>query len=81
MDLRFDRTLHDLRACAETPLAGHLGDPNRVLLDPGNPDRSLLPYRMRIVGAGAMPPIGRKTVDTYAVARVDDWVRGIAACD
>jgi uncharacterized repeat protein (TIGR03806 family) len=44
---------------------------------PGDPDHSVLPYRMAITGMGLMPPLSRSLVHHTGVRLVRDWIRGL----
>jgi uncharacterized repeat protein (TIGR03806 family) len=50
-----------------------LKDPR--LLVPGEPDRSLVLYRMNKLGLGRMPHIASNVVDSEAVELIRDWIR------
>jgi uncharacterized repeat protein (TIGR03806 family) len=50
-----------------------LKDPR--LLVPGDPDRSLLLYRMGKLGLGRMPHIASNVVDTEAVELIRQWIK------
>ena len=50
----------------------HLSNP--ALLSPGNPDRSVLYYRMAKLGAGRMPRIGSTVVDRDGLDLIYDWI-------
>jgi uncharacterized repeat protein (TIGR03806 family) len=52
-----------------------LDDP-RVIV-PGDPARSLVPYRMKKVGLGRMPHVGSNVVDEKAVKLVEEWIKGL----
>jgi hypothetical protein len=52
-----------------------LDDP-RVIV-PGDPARSLVPYRMKKVGLGRMPHVGSNVVDEKAVKVVEQWIKGL----
>lgn len=47
---------------------------NPKLLVPGNPDRSMILYRMQKTGLGRMPHIASNVVDTEAVEIVRKWI-------
>ena len=59
------------------PLKGSFGLENASLIEPGNPYRSVLYYRMATKGAGHMPMIGPKTLDREGVRLVHDWIRSL----
>ena len=49
-----------------------LGDPK--LLTPGDPARSMILHRMKILGLGRMPHIASGLVDSKAVKLIHDWI-------
>lgn len=58
------------------PTAAGRGSGDAILVvDPGHPERSILPYRMNATEAGvAMPELGRALVDEDGVALVRGWI-------
>ena len=47
-------------------------------IDPGQPDASILVFRMASTQPGiAMPELGRQTVHTQALAVIRDWIDSI----
>ena len=44
------------------------------LVAPGKPDSSVLHHRMKLLGPGQMPIIGRKTVDEKGVTLIRKWI-------
>ena len=50
-----------------------LKDP-RILV-PGEPERSLMLYRMTKLGLGRMPHIASNVVDEKAVKLIQDWIK------
>ncbi len=58
------------------PTAAGRGSGDAILVvDPGQPDQSILPYRMASTEAGvAMPELGRALVDEEGVALVRAWI-------
>lgn len=64
--------------CKESLSAGGSVGARQWDVVPGNPDQSILWYRMASVKPGlAMPQIGRDVVDAEAVALVRDWILGL----
>ena len=47
------------------------------VLVPGDPERSLMHYRMTKRGLGQMPHIASNVVDEPAVKLVHDWIAGL----
>lgn len=59
------------------PNRGYFGLEGASQIDPGNPYRSILYYRVATKGAGHMPMIGAKTLDEEGVRLVHDWIRSL----
>ena len=47
------------------------------LIAPGDPDRSVLLYRMSIRDRGQMPQLGTNRVDERAVELLKTWIRSL----
>jgi hypothetical protein len=50
----------------------NLTDPKDLV--PGNPDRSMILYRMTKLGLGRMPHVASSVVDETAVKMLRDWI-------
>jgi hypothetical protein len=73
--------LENTNACNIAPSAGDLGIGNALIVAPGEPARSVLPARMALRDANAMPPLGSNLVDAAGVALIRDWIDALdAAC-
>lgn len=60
--------------------AGRGSGGHEFAIDPGEPDRSILNYRMKSVEPGvAMPELGRATVHAEAVALMNRWIAAMPA--
>ncbi|MCZ6672733.1 MAG: hypothetical protein O7C75_07320 [Verrucomicrobia bacterium] len=59
------------------PTKGRFGLENAPMIEPGNPYRSILYYRMATKGAGHMPMLGARTQDREGVRLVHDWIRAL----
>jgi uncharacterized repeat protein (TIGR03806 family) len=57
------------------PQNGNLGIAEARIVAPGEPDRSLIPYRMAKLGQGRMPHVASSVVDEDAVKLIRDWIR------
>jgi uncharacterized repeat protein (TIGR03806 family) len=57
------------------PGQGTFDLPDPRILVPGDPDRSLLAYRMGKLGLGRMPHIASNVVDTEAVELIREWIK------
>jgi len=62
-----------------TPGHGDFDIVDGRLLAPGDPDRSLILYRMTKLGLGRMPHIASNVVDREAVELIRDWISSLPA--
>lgn len=74
--LDYDRTDAVQRGIAKHPVAAGRGSGTaHVVIDPGNPDDSILIYRLSSTEPGvAMPELGRATVHKEGVAMLRQWI-------
>jgi uncharacterized repeat protein (TIGR03806 family) len=80
LDLRYATSLAGMGACEAEPMLGDLGVAGAKLLLPGDPARSVLSLRARLVGPGQMPPLARALVDANGTAALDAWIRSFPSC-
>ena len=78
MDLRYWSSLADMNVC-RPPLASRYGATGDVL-QPGDPDASVLMTRVSRRGSGQMPPLASHVVDSYAVDRIHDFIARTRSC-
>ncbi len=66
------------RGIGKHPVAAGRGSGTAgVVIDPGNPDNSILIYRLSSTEPGvAMPELGRATVHAEGVAMLRAWIAG-----
>ncbi len=70
-----DELAHDkMNLISMPPTQGQLGLRNAALVEPGQPFRSVLLYRMAKAGAGHMPPIGTSAIDASGLRLMHDWI-------
>jgi glucose/arabinose dehydrogenase len=79
-DLRAEVSMAETGLCDARALYGEHGIEAATVLAPGDPGRSLVHARLRLPGAGRMPPVGSLRVDEAAVRVVGDWIRSGAGC-
>jgi mono/diheme cytochrome c family protein len=79
-DLRFYTPFIDMRVCDQSPEHGDLGIAGAKVVSPGQPERSILSARIHALGAGQMPPLARREVDTASVQVVDAWIASLTTC-
>ena len=70
-------TNENMRMLNFEPSRGSFGLEGAPLIEPGNPYRSILYYRIATKGAGHMPMIGVPSVDNEGVKVVHDWIRSL----
>jgi uncharacterized repeat protein (TIGR03806 family) len=59
------------------PLHDKFGLDDAKLVAGGDPDRSVLLYRIRATGGGRMPRVGSNAVDEAAAKAVREWIAGL----
>jgi len=86
-DVRYDVPLQSTAICNALPGKGDLGVAGATLLTPKAPMSSLMWLRMHAPpgnamngGAGRMPAIASKVVDTQATDLMSQWINSINAC-
>ena len=60
------------------PQNGSFGIADARVIAPGEPERSLIPFRMAKIGQGRMPHVASSVVDEPAVQLIRDWIRQMA---
>lgn len=81
VDLRFSTPLAATKSCDQRPIKGSMGlGPQARIVAPGNPELSMLLFRMKLEGAGRMPEVGSLVVDQAAIDLLSEWIRSLAAC-
>lgn len=69
----------DMKAFGRTPSQGAFGIPGARVIQPGDPYRSVLFYRIATEGAGHMPRLGARRVDEAGMKLIHDWIRQLPA--
>ncbi len=77
LHLNFERPLADAKLLDEKPVQGDLGLPDARVIAPGDPERSVLLYRLATEGSGHMPYLGSRLVDEPSLLLVRDWIAGL----
>ena len=67
----------ELELIGYEPKRGYFGLDGSVQIEPGNPYRSILYYRIATKGAGHMPMIGLPSLDQEGIRVVHDWIRSL----
>ncbi|XZE19441.1 PQQ-dependent sugar dehydrogenase [Pirellulaceae bacterium SH449] len=79
LSLRIQDSLSELRAVEVVPSKGLLGLQSGALIQPGEPNRSIVLLRMMSSSLGRMPHIGSKEVDWAGCDIIAQWIRGVVA--
>ncbi len=79
LDLRWEQEDPHAIGIRKPPVAAGRGSGGRMVsIEPGNPDASILLYRMKSTEPGiAMPELGKGTVDPEGVDAVHAWIEGM----
>jgi uncharacterized repeat protein (TIGR03806 family) len=80
MDLGYTQTLGQTSTCDVDPQLGDMGLTDARIIKPGDPDNSVLIYRMNRRDSSAMPPVGSTVVDQPGVALLRSWVSSLGGC-
>ena len=67
-------TLDETRTVGARPLRETFGIDDARIITPGEPERSVLYYRIAETGAGRMPRIGTQRVDERGARLIADWI-------
>jgi glucose/arabinose dehydrogenase len=74
IDLHRDTPAERMRLIGVKPLHDAFGIGDPLLVAPGNPDRSVLLYRLTRRGPGQMPPLASSQVDPRAAELLREWI-------
>jgi hypothetical protein len=69
--------LKDTRTVDVRPAHGAFGLSDPRILAPGDPARSLILHRMKLLGLGRMPHVASMVVDAKGVQLIEDWIQGL----
>ena len=67
-------TLDETRTVGTRPIQGAFGIDDARIIAPGEPEQSVLYYRIAKTGAGRMPRIGSQRVDDRGTRLIADWI-------
>jgi uncharacterized repeat protein (TIGR03806 family) len=74
MELEASQPLDKMQLLSARPQHDTFGVTNAMLVAPGDPNRSVLLYRVSRRGRGQMPPLVTSQVDHRAVKLLHDWI-------
>ncbi len=75
--LAASKSLEATKTLGVRPVQGTFGIDDARIIAPGDPEGSVLYYRMAKHGGGRMPRIGSTLVDEAAVDLIHDWIAGL----
>jgi uncharacterized repeat protein (TIGR03806 family) len=74
IDLRFTTPLAAMQLADVPPASGDFGVADARRVAPGAREKSMLWHRMKILGAGRMPPLGSSVVDPLGTETIGEWI-------
>ncbi len=75
--MNIEMSLKDARLIESNPVQGDLGLPDARVIAKGDPERSVLLFRMTTAGRGHMPYAGSSLVDERGVRLIRDWITSL----
>jgi hypothetical protein len=75
--LTADTPLDKTATLGTLPQHGDLHVPGAKVIDPGHPERSLIPLRMALLGSERMPRIASSMVDQEALKLIREWIASL----
>ena len=77
MELEFTKSLAEMKIVNVRPVHDSYGIKDAKLVAPGEPERSVLLYRIRHRDKGHMPPLATRVVDREMTEAMADWIRAM----
>ncbi|MBK9169449.1 MAG: PQQ-dependent sugar dehydrogenase [Bryobacterales bacterium] len=78
MEVGYKTKLADAKLIGERPLHDTMGIGDAYLVAPGDPERSVLYWRISHRGTGQMPPTSTNLVDREGGRLIAEWIRSLA---
>ena len=78
-DVRAELPNDQLHLIDARPNLGSFGLDDARLVCPGNPDRSVIVYRMSKLGRGRMPHVGSDVVDVAGMGLIRQWIQSLGS--
>ena len=75
--LGYELPLEKTQTVGARPMQGTFGISGARIIAPGDPDGSVLYYRVCKLGGGRMPRLGSNLVDEPAIGLFHDWIMGM----
>lgn len=80
MDWRFTTQWQAVNVCNVEPRQSTFDIPNGKLIVPGDPDASILWYRVSMLGDNHMPPVGSNVIDPHGAPLIKSWIENSREC-
>jgi uncharacterized repeat protein (TIGR03806 family) len=74
IELAYGNKLEATKAVGGQPTQGAFGIHDAMIIAPGEPERSVLYYRIASLGGARMPRVGSRVVDEKALDLFDKWI-------
>ncbi len=79
IDLRYDTPLAQTNTVGAFPTLGDIGEPEALILSPGEPQLSTLYLRMLTMGTFRMPPLASSIIDERGADLIAEWIASLDA--
>ena len=79
IDLRYDTPLAETNTVGAFPTLGDIGEPEALILSPGEPQLSTLYLRMLTMGTFRMPPLASSIIDERGADLIAEWIASLDA--
>ena len=79
-DFRFSTPLASMNACDQVPTLNDYGIADARLIAPGDPDRSIIHFRIGSDSDGRMPPLASFLVDESGLDLITQWIESLTSC-
>ena len=80
MDWRFTTQWQAVNVCGAEPRQGTFDIVDGKLVVPGDPDASVLWYRVSLLGDNHMPPVGSNVIDPHGAPLIKSWIENARDC-
>ncbi len=77
IDLRYDTPLAETNTVGAFPTLGDIGQPEALILSPGEPQLSTLYLRMLTLGTFRMPPLASSIIDERGADLIAAWIASL----
>ncbi|MDE2707136.1 MAG: T9SS type A sorting domain-containing protein, partial [Gemmatimonadota bacterium] len=79
IDLRYDTPLAETNTVGAFPTLGDIGEPEALILSPGEPQLSTLYLRLLTMGTFRMPPLASSIIDERGADLIAEWIASMGS--